>query len=1043
MSRLPYAVAVDEKLDDHRSWYDRLVVLLDGPVAESLAERFKTVPAKIQKWLRDVQYIILTDKPYTALWDGNERMLRLRPDVIEGQKAEILLHELEHRIQDEQDIIDWDTLEEHLPHDRLAEWGAYIAQVRHQLGQGEDRSSILKKLPSSMGLRAKELILELAEDVEPQSVVSSLEISGDSVSDHLWNSVPLGDGLPPVHLGKTIGIPDIFVKFVRKVFEDFVVPSTMQRFGLDAKEARSVFSDLWIGIADLTPGFNAGMTSDNRMIIGPNYLSKIIQGDKTLEDLGQTIVHELEHWIQERLMNSGDIELQEQGYSGGIDRQDQKALWNLWMGSAQEQSAEISAIRARLDAGATPEQIRSNYAPAFHPWLDWLFTIIESADPQSIVASRTDDWLITECNANHYKKPDWPPLDTEVDGYRFNSKEISEPRWVNAWISPSGKFFPMVDSVGGYRINHEDFSDPMGTMDQVEDRGWIRFVASTESTRAVLDLHHAPNAAQLPILETLFFLSPVKIMAFGMGDEDGCFTTVSELTESDLEGGSFEDGMARVLSGDSVAHLEKLRQRSLHDRTKGDPDMAVESMLQRETRSTVEQGDDALRRGDAKKAWLEKKAELVEVVVNNPGESKSGVCVICALMEGQPVSEAGYPPFHPHCYPADTEVLTDSGWKFWPAVSGDEKFLSINLDDGNAEWVKAKQLIAVDYTGPLRRYQNHNLEFLVTPNHFQVVMFGKELNSKGRLDAGIWQLIEDRKLPKSNWSFLATIPNWVGRSERKIVVAGETFDTLDFVRFVAIYLSEGCAAPARRRSQPQLCISQMKHQKLFWDLCARIFGKIWPGKHACYIPMGDKPALFQWFQDFGKSWEKFIPKEIKELKKEYLEEFLNYYTLGDGNEKQNVPLPGAKTLSVSRQIATSSSRMAADLGELILKIGKRPSYSLDKARWIQHKNGLYLTKHPCWRVNVCTGTKHSDRNMTIDWVDYTGKIYDVELEKFHTLVIRRKNGVIVSGNCACSTQEIQMSTQPADVIDELDFGLDPMEPGEMEPAREEGGVEPL
>ena len=36
-----------------------------------------------------------------------------------------------------------------------------------------------------------------------------------------------------------------------------------------------------------------------------------------------------------------------------------------------------------------------------------------------------------------------------------------------------------------------------------------------------------------------------------------------------------------------------------------------------------------------------------------------------------------------------------------------------------------------------------------------------------------------------------------------------------------------------------------------------------------------------------------------------------------------------------------------------------------------------------------------------------------------------------------------MSTQPADVIDELDFGLDPMEPGEMEPAREEGGVEPL
>lgn len=48
-------------------------------------------------------------------------------------------------------------------------------------------------------------------------------------------------------------------------------------------------------------------------------------------------------------------------------------------------------------------------------------------------------------------------------------------------------------------------------------------------------------------------------------------------------------------------------------------------------------------------AWLRKHADLVEVVVNNPTGTKTGTCALCDQMGGQPTSEVGQPPFHPHC----------------------------------------------------------------------------------------------------------------------------------------------------------------------------------------------------------------------------------------------------------------------------------------------------------------------------------------------------------------------------------------------------------
>ena len=44
--------------------------------------------------------------------------------------------------------------------------------------------------------------------------------------------------------------------------------------------------------------------------------------------------------------------------------------------------------------------------------------------------------------------------------------------------------------------------------------------------------------------------------------------------------------------------------------------------------------------------------------------------------------------------------------------------------------------------------------------------------------------------------------------------------------------------------------------------------------------------------------------------------------------------------------------------------------------------------------------------LNIQTIDYDGMIGDVELEKYHTLIVRRNGKVCLSGNCRCNLRYI-------------------------------------
>jgi hypothetical protein len=68
------------------------------------------------------------------------------------------------------------------------------------------------------------------------------------------------------------------------------------------------------------------------------------------------------------------------------------------------------------------------------------------------------------------------------------------------------------------------------------------------------------------------------------------------------------------------------------------------------------------------------------------------------------------------CYDAATDVLTSEGWKRWPEVMGDERFVTLS-PDGRIELQRAERLVAYDVDGPMVRVRMAQVDLLVTPDH--------------------------------------------------------------------------------------------------------------------------------------------------------------------------------------------------------------------------------------------------------------------------------------------------------------------------------------
>ena len=354
---------------------------------------------------------------------------------------------------------------------------------------------------------------------------------------------------------------------------------------------------------------------------------------------------------------------------------------------------------------------------------------------------------------------------------------------------------------------------------------------------------------------------------------------------------------------------------------------------------------------------------------------------------------------HPHCFSKDTEVLTNNGWKYFYDVLSDDKIMSINPDNKEVGYVSHKGLIQYHYEGDMVKFNGRNYDQLVTPEHnclYVSKKTGKLLQKKAKD-----MLNKDISLPRG-------VGIWKGNDDDLIKLSEKANLSIDiFTKLWGWFLSEGNIRS--RNGGREVKLSQKYPVNIVNDIGNDERFHVYKDSICIY----DKYITECFIDFFGIHAEKkYIPSFIREASPKYIKMFLNSFRLGDGSKIKR-DSRGVYGSSIETIIRTSSPKMAADLCELIIKAGMFCSiYKQDqKGKTIKFENGDYILNTDCYMITILkskTRKYFKDIKISkstgleskrIELEKYSDMVYDVELEKWHFMLVRRNGKLAWSGNC--------------------------------------------
>lgn len=400
--------------------------------------------------------------------------------------------------------------------------------------------------------------------------------------------------------------------------------------------------------------------------------------------------------------------------------------------------------------------------------------------------------------------------------------------------------------------------------------------------------------------------------------------------------------------------------------------------------------------------------QACEFVIGETFHTNMGACIECEPKDGQTFiySKDGVPtiPLHPHCFASDTEVYTKDGWKLFSDLNEGDLILSLTKN-WDLEFAEIKWVFQYKYKGNMVRFYSTNLDLVVTPDHPVLCQYNYEIGKRScNLHRKAASVLYKSNAGSGTPCFYRS-SKWRGTKKQFIKIGNsQILDAFDFCTILGYFLSDGYFRKWSNKKKPpsyRASICQYREPQLteIYDNLVKIKGiKISKQKSSILIQNQDFGC---YVSQFGKAHDKFIPDEIKSLPKKYLVEFLRTFTIGDGFVIQNYKhhFKGSR----DRTFSTSSPRLAADLGELLLKIGHRPSYYLNKSKERPFKspyNGkIYWPNYNVWQIRDCK--KQYSYIFKKELVPYNNFVYDVELEKNHTLYVRRNGKCVWSSNCRC------------------------------------------
>ena len=358
------------------------------------------------------------------------------------------------------------------------------------------------------------------------------------------------------------------------------------------------------------------------------------------------------------------------------------------------------------------------------------------------------------------------------------------------------------------------------------------------------------------------------------------------------------------------------------------------------------------------------------------------------------------------CYNIDTDILTDRGFINLTQLSEQDKVATLSPVDNEIVYQQVKNIYRYDNIDKLYEISNQQIDLSVTLNHKMYV------KKRGRDN---YELVEAKDIFGKRVEYKKN-GVWKGKYIPYVKIEDVRIPIELYAEFMGYFLSEGCtinAVNGRGAKDYLVCITQVKsktQKKMFeaTEQVAFLFGRNAFVNNGKNIKISDK-RLYNHLHPFGRSYEKYIPDVIMNSTQEIIRIFLEAYVDGDGNRKNDC---NRKTEQWS--IFTTSKKIADQLQELALKAGWSANISpINNIGDISIINGKeVIARRVCYRVGfnkkkntpmVNHGHTKKQNAQRESIVEYGGTVIGVEVEKYHTLYVRRNGKGVWSGNSTYDT----------------------------------------
>lgn len=351
------------------------------------------------------------------------------------------------------------------------------------------------------------------------------------------------------------------------------------------------------------------------------------------------------------------------------------------------------------------------------------------------------------------------------------------------------------------------------------------------------------------------------------------------------------------------------------------------------------------------------------------------------------------------CFDYETEVLTRNGWKFFKDLEYIDEVATLNPATHEVEYYCPEAIINEPYSGLMYHQESQSLSIMCTPNHKLYVA------KKGEP----YRLTEAKEIfGKNGVEHMGGWAQWSGEDKPKYEIThqqskcpskevGEV-DTLTFVDWLGWYISEGSFTRGTKEEFiVGLALNHKEADEVF-ELSQKTFPTLkWfkiPEKYKVNIRTYSKD-LYYYVEKLGRSHQKHIPKDIKNLSKKYLEKLLTSLIRGDGHENGRTPT-----------YITVSEKLRDDVQEIAIKLGYATNYykhhSKGSKNFSKSLNRVITSNYNSWMISIKKARrtpKTHQGKLIEEWVvNPDGRIYCAVVPPNHIMTVRRHGKVYFSGN---------------------------------------------